>query len=245
MSPSPVAGPDEGRIQLLRKLLGTGTESSRLRRGWALRLTRPANLFQPWNDTCVDRYPELFAFIGQELAGREDAWVLSFGCSTGEEVFSLRRYLPSAHLKGVDISRANVAECRQRLRDLDDARIEFARAGSAQDEPESRYDAVLCMAVFRHGSAADLEIGGSCAHLIRFDAFAETVTDLSRCLRPGGLLVIEHTNFRFTDTQASRSFDVVLRRRRTTEDARTPIFGEDNRRTEGPDEVGVVFRKRR
>ncbi|MHB1582440.1 MAG: class I SAM-dependent methyltransferase [Acidimicrobiales bacterium] len=241
MSPGPVAG----RIRLVGKLLGTGTESRRLRRGWALRLTRPANLFQPWNDTCADRYPELFAFLGDQLAGSEDARVLSFGCSTGEEVFSLRRYLPSAYLKGIDISRGNVAECRRRLRHLDDHRIEFVRAGSSSAEPDGGYDAVLCMAVFRHGSLADLDVGASCGHLIRFDAFAATMADLARCLKPQGLLVIEHANFRFADSEASRNFDVVLRRRRTEEDGRTPIFGDDNRRMEEPDEVGVIFRKTR
>jgi hypothetical protein len=46
------------------------------------------------------------------------------------------------------------------------------------------------MAVFRHG-----DLGGdhpeSCSHRITFEAFEATVTDLARCLKPGGYLVID------------------------------------------------------
>lgn len=218
---------------------------ARLRRSWALRLTRPSNLFQPWNDTWDDRYPEVFAFLGRELSSKEDVHVLSFGCSTGEEVFSLRRFLPRARLKGIDISRGNVAECRRRLRQLADRRIEFVRAGSAAFEPDQRYDAVLCMAVFRHGSLAEVGEGGSCARLLRFEDFARTVEDLTRCLAPGGYLVVEHSNFRVADTPAARRLEVVVRRPPGEADRRTPVFGPDDRRIPGePGPVEVVFRKR-
>lgn len=217
---------------------------ARLGRSWALRLAAPGNLFQPWNDTCDDRYPDVFDFLARHLPAGDDVHVLSFGCSTGEEVFSLRRALPAAHLKGIDISRGNVAECRRRLHRLDEHRIEFVRAGSVGAEPDGCYDAVLCMAVFRHGSLAEVGAGGRCDHLLAFDAFAESIAELVRCLKPGGFLVVEHSNFRVADTAAADQLDVVLRRPLDGSDRRTPIFGADNRRLPPSGEhVDLIFRK--
>ena len=45
-----------------------------------------------------------------------------------------------------------------------------------------------------------------CDHLIRFEDFARAVADFERCLKPGGLLIIRHSNFRLRDApMAERS----------------------------------------
>lgn len=218
-------------------------ERPRLVRAAILRIARSSQLFQPWNDTEEDRYPEVFGFIARQLANRQDVRVLSFGCSTGEEVLSLRRYLPGAHLKGVDISGANIADCRRRSHAVGETAMEFERAGSAANEPSEKYDAVLAMAVFRHGSVHAFD--ESCAGRIRFEAFERSVTELGRCLRPGGLLAVEHANFRFADTVLAAEFEEVLRRPRTAADAGTPLFDRQDRRIRpAPRHIGVVFRKR-
>src|SRR5580658_5426157 len=95
--------------RLSRELL----TKSAVRRSWALRLRRPPNLFQPHNDTAPDRYPEVFALLRERLGDGAERRVLSFGCSTGAETFSLRQYLPAATIIGVDISRGNIADCRR------------------------------------------------------------------------------------------------------------------------------------
>src|SRR5579872_1723282 len=56
------------------------------------KLPRPGPTFQISGDTTEDRYPQIFRFVRGELAGRRDLRLLSFGCSTGEEVFTLRQY---------------------------------------------------------------------------------------------------------------------------------------------------------
>lgn len=216
----------------------------RVRRSWILRLRRPANLFQPHNDTEPDRYPDIFRVLQANVDAGPDARLLSFGCSVGDEVFSLRTYFPAAAITGIDISRGNIADCRRRLRRLGDPRIRFVRAGDTTSQPDARFDAILCMAVFRHGDLGELPTE-ACDHRIRFEAFDQTVGDLARCLKIGGHLVIEHSNFRFRDTSSAGDFVVVTTRDLPPGSRVTPLFGPDNRRLEAQTYRDVVFRKMR
>jgi len=201
---------------------------------------QPAGAFQPFNDTASDRYPKIFGFVRQTLGAQRELAILSFGCSTGEEVFSLRRYFPSATIKGVDVNPGNIAVARRRLRRRPDARISFEIAGSTAGEPAAGYDAIFCMAVLRHGSLGHPGVT-RCDHLIRFEDFAATIADFSRCLKPGGLLAIRHSNFRLCDTPAAVAFETVLR---APTNERTPLFGADNRLLSGAQYPDAVFRRR-
>ena len=137
--------------------------------------------------------------------------LLSFGCSTGEEVFTLRRYFPGATIDGVDIHPYRVAAARERLRRRGgDPALSFAVAGSAKHLPDGYYDAIFCLAVFRHGG---LQPGPAprCDHLIKFAAVEQTVTELARCLKSGGFLAIAHSNFRFADMAVAASFETAVR----------------------------------
>jgi SAM-dependent methyltransferase len=205
---------------------------------------RPKAAFQPFNDTRENRYPVIFGFIQAALNARPvdggAIAILSFGCSTGEEVFTLRRYFPAARIKGLDINPANIAICEQRLAERGDSRIAFARAESTRGEADGAYDAVFCMAVLRHGSLGDPNVT-RCDHLLRFEDFENAVADFSRCLRSGGLLAMAHSNFRFADTRTSADFETLL-----TIKSQVPLFGRDNRRlTDAGDTIGAVFRKLR
>ena len=141
-------------LQALRDItLGGDRRTSAL-----LRLSGPELLFQPFGDTAPDRYPEIFAAIADGLADRSAPGLLSFGCSTGDEVFTLHRYLPQASIRGVDISADRIAICRSRLeRETPEtkARVRFDLAVAGDIEPAAAYDAVLAMAVFRHGDLVD------------------------------------------------------------------------------------------
>jgi SAM-dependent methyltransferase len=213
-----------------------------VRRPWLLDLFRPANLFQPYIDTCADRYPELFSFLQREITTEAGVRLLSFGCSVGDEVFSLRAYFPEATIVGIDISRGNIWECRRRRRQWGDARMDFVRGGTADRQPESYYDAVLCMAVLRHGNLG-ASPSDSCAHQITFEAFDRTVRALARCLKVGGYLVIEHSNFRFCDSSCADQFQVVATRTRPAEGPITPLFDRDNTRLDDQEYGEVIFRK--
>jgi hypothetical protein len=45
--------------------------------------------------------------------------------------------------------------------------------------------------------------------LLRFETFDRLIGDFARCLKPGGLLVLHTTNFRFCDTAVAAHFNVV------------------------------------
>jgi SAM-dependent methyltransferase len=201
---------------------------------------RPKGAFQPFNDTLDNRYPRIFEFVQRELGAASAIRILSYGCSTGDEAFSLRRYFPRAIIKGLDINRGNIAVCRGRLKQSPDANIAFAAARSTAAEPSSGYDAIFAMAVLRHGS---LGLPGvtRCDHLIRFEDFARAVCDFERCLKPGGLLVIRHSNFRLCDAPAGQAFETILR---LSVGPGTPLFGPDNRLLADCEYPDTVFRKK-
>ena len=212
------------------------------RRDHLLLWRREENLFQHRSITAPDRYPSIFTFVRDQLAACSEPRLLSFGCATGEEVFSLRDYFPRALIKGIDINPANIATCQGRHRALGAApALLFENASSPAGEPSGTYDAVFCMAVFVRWKLKESPAVTTCAPHLRFDDFNRTAADLAACVKPGGLLVVRHAMFRFTDTTSAQDFRTLLRAPTTGEFF--PRFGPDDRRL--PDEPleAVVFQK--
>jgi SAM-dependent methyltransferase len=226
-------------VRVVRKLWRLATDRPFRSAMW-LYFLRPAGAFQPYNDTQHDRYPRIFSFVRSVLGSDDPIKILSYGCSTGDEVFSLRQYFPHAVIKGIDINRGNIAVCRRRLRHAPDAGISFLTACSTEAEPSGSYDAIFCMAVLRHDSLGRPGVE-RCDHLIRFEEFARAVADFERCLKPGGLLIVRHSNFRLCDAPAGMRFETILRVPRGSQ---TPLFGPDNRLLPDRDYPDTVFRKK-
>ncbi len=228
----------------------TSPEIPGLRRIWRQgrfelrrRLRRPVEgRFQPYPHTLPDRYPWLFDFARTALEGMPATRLLSFGCSRGDEVFSLRRYLPDATVRGLDIDPANIAACAARSRLEGDQRMAFAVGSTTLAEPAQHYDAIFCLAVLCHG---DLTVTGArrCDPLMRFEDFERTVADFARCLKPGGLMFLHTTNFRFGDTATAAEFEAVLEAR-PEQMAPDVQFGRDNRLIPGDRDRRVGFCKR-
>jgi SAM-dependent methyltransferase len=198
--------------------------------------------FQPYGYTRPDRYPWLFEFAASEIGQRTDLRILSFGCSRGEEVFSLRRYFPTAHIKGIDINSRNIAQARTRARHENSAGISFETAATTVCEPSETYDVIFCLAVLCLG---DLTIYGATRSdpALRFEDFALTVADLARCLKAGGLLVLHTTNYRFSDTPTAAQFETVLHAQ-PSQLAPDVLFDRNNQLMAGERYTAVAFRKR-
>lgn len=198
-------------------------------------------LFQPSAFTQCNRYPQLFGFVRHHLERIATPNIMSYGCATGEEVFSLLGYCPTARIKGLDINPACIRICDRRLARAPNAAIRFECAGSPDNEPADHYDAIFCMAVTRHGSLDALK-PARCDPTLDFADFERLAISLTRCLRAGGLLIIWHSNFRLADTCVANQFDVVMHHRPGNPQARS-FFGRDNRRLEDSSYSEAIFRK--
>lgn len=209
------------------------------RRSALLMWRRPRGLFQPYGTTQEDRYPELFQFFRQGIDDVPQTRILSFGCSTGDEVFSLARYFRQAQIHGIDIDSGRIRACLARWRrEGQDPRLSFACASDVTQEVSESCDLVMAMSVFRHGA-----LGVSptdCSAWIRFAEFDQVVGELARVIKPGGLLVILHANFRFGDTRAASWFDCV----RSESVQISPIYDCNDRLMPGMPSDDGVYRKR-
>lgn len=204
---------------------------------------RQPGQYQRAPDTMADRYPLAFRFAQDQLGDGAAIRILSFGCSTGEEVFTLRRYFPQAVIRGIEIDPTRVRICRNRLRETGDTAISFACAADATGEPPESHDAIFCMAVFRDPALDAPETRSTMGH-ITFDDFERGMADLVRCLKPGGLLFVEHSNFRVSDTGSAPALEPVLHAD-PPRSAKTPgLYGRDGRRIEGAADLALGYRKR-
>jgi hypothetical protein len=96
------------------------------------------------------------------------------------------------------------------------------------------------MAVFRHGNLNSSPPPSKSDHRIRFADFEQSVTDLARTLKPGGLLVIQHAMFRFADTHVAVGFETALSLKLAEGG---PLYGRDDCILTDADYPDVVFRR--
>ena len=142
-------------------------------RNSALLLLRPPKgLYQPYGTTSQDRYPGIFQQVLERVGDGADLRILSFGCATGEEVFSLRHYFQKATLVGLDINPLNIAVCRFRLWRIGDAKLRFAVAGSTIGEASPSYTS---FSQWRSSDTAILTV-----HRLRRDATTTSASPTSR-----------------------------------------------------------------
>jgi len=165
------------------------------------RLQNPRALHQTSVLTWSDRYPGIFAACRAHLGDGPALRILSFGCSTGEEVLTLRRYFPSATIVGAEINERSLAACRRLPAD---DRIVFIRSDRAAVRVHGPYDAVFCMAVLQRTPHGIEERGTTNLRWIYpFEKFDAQVRELDGQVRRGGLLVVHNTQYVFADSSVA------------------------------------------
>jgi SAM-dependent methyltransferase len=190
-------------------------------------------------DTAPDRYPEVFGFVSTLLRneGFGAGTILSYGCATGEECFTLRKYLPDATVVGLDIHRPNVQICADRN---NDPRIDFRISNDENLRVSSPYDAIFAMSVLCRWPATQTRV--DCSRIYPFRRFDSAVSLLDSVLRPGGLLVIYNANFRVTDASVASKYTPVVVPA-LFDSGFVHLFSVDNRKLPSQVYPFCVFRK--
>jgi hypothetical protein len=229
------------RALMLTKALVRGGQA---RQSAVAQILKLENLFQPHATTAVNRYDDEFDALATSITS-DAPRILSFGCSSGEELFSLHEHFPAATIHGIDVNPLAVRTARKRIRAAGlGAQLTAAKGGDADAERPRSYDAVLALAVFRHG---DLNGGPArCDPTLQFANFERTVSRLADCVRGGGVFVIRHANFRFSDCAVAHEFELV-RPGFPSHNARgmsTPAYGPNNELLDASMRDDGIYRRR-
>lgn len=159
------------------------------------------------NRTKIDRHPEIFSCASDvaTATGVRHPRILSFGCSTGEEAFTLStRYFAGSTIVGSDINAAVIAQARETY--AGHPNLHFALADDRPLAPQS-FDVIFAMNVLcRWPKTRDMD---DISQLYPFEAFEEHVAHLDSLLKPGGVLVIHNANYSFLSTQTARGYDLI------------------------------------
>lgn len=175
-----------------------------LREAVLLRIFHNRRIHQTTTLTKMDRYPIIFGACRSYFGESGNLQILSYGCSTGEEVLTLRSYFPSARIVGSEINPKCLKLCRERK--VDD-RIVFLDADPSRLLGESPFDAIFCMAVLQRTPHTVMADGiRNLSRIYPFEKFNAQVTELDRLLKREGLFVIHHTQYLFTDASVAGKY---------------------------------------
>lgn len=148
--------------------------------------------------TDCNRYPEIFRIVSNFFRGISIS-ILSFGCSTGEEIESLNYYFSNCIIEGCDINEECKRAARQRLK-------KFSHKNEIRiiDEPSRRYNCIFAMSVLcRHEDEKEYS---RLFEIYPFSMFEGAVGYLHDHLEIRGILAIYNSNYRFCDTKFFKDY---------------------------------------
>lgn len=211
--------------------------NSRYRSEQVSRIIYRHKIIQVSTFTKEDRYPFLFNAIKEELEGLENPKVLSFGCSTGEEVFSLKRLIPNAEFIGVDINQWCVKTAKKRNQY---SGCSFRHVKSNEWKNSGNFDCILALAVFQKTIHRRLNTTETTTSF-RFNDFEEIVAELQSLLKIGGLIIIDNSDYQLQDLEIYAS-NFVEQPHSSMKRIR-PTFDKNNQKVSETFESGRIYRK--
>lgn len=151
--------------------------------------------FQDSTFTRYYRYPRLFEQFSIYFRHHPAPKILSFGCSTGEEVFTLLDCVPQAAITGIDINSWCIRQCNRKNKS---DTISFGLRNSKKFDELADLDTIFCMAVFQHTENRKKETLHTTK--ITFKSFEKELALLDQKLRVGGLFFIDQCDFDLKET---------------------------------------------
>lgn len=160
--------------------------------------------------TAENRYPDLFKIsqnyfsINQKGADYlKKLCLLSYGCSTGEEVKTLNDYFPGAQITGIDINKWCIEKAQQKFKN-DNFKFLQNINGIENVIYKQQFDAIFALSVLQH--TINRSKNNDVARKVLFQDFERKVIKFNSMLKAGGLLVIDNTDFNFLDTKISLNY---------------------------------------
>lgn len=169
-----------------------------------MRILHGKSVHQTTPLTFPNRFPDVFSECVRYFGDRTNLRILSFGCSTGEEVLTLREYFPTAEIIGAEINKRSLRICKKRNID---GKISFVYSTPKRLEKLGNFDAIFCMAVFQrtphHIAATGIQ---DISTIYPFQRFEDQLVLLHDLVKEDGLLVIHFTQYSLEDTLIARDF---------------------------------------
>lgn len=209
--------------RLLANAEGRGQLVTRILHGRETHQTTP--------QTAPDRYPELFDLAVSVAPNAER--LLSFGCSTGEELVALRHRFTEAEIVGAEINPRSRKLAKKLVRADPRTTVVSPKALAGT------FDVIFALAVLQREPHKIAEMGvEDLSPFYRFTRFDELVTQLVGMLRADGLLCVTNAQYRIEDSSSADQLEPV-----PGSPLMDPtIFGPDGRRFERP-VARTIFRK--
>lgn len=152
------------------------------------------NYLQLSPQTRVDRFPKIFS-RAKELCPSPKS-ILSFGCSTGEECFSLAKVFPDVEIFGVDVSYWSISVARRNNK--------FDMVHFCESLKSEKFDLIFALMVLF-----------ALENPISRENYDQAIKEIDKHLNVDGVLVIYTGQFAFTSTEVSKRYDVIKEWNRT------------------------------
>jgi hypothetical protein len=188
------------------------------------------------NYTENNRYPDLFLLLLNHFGVNSNLRILSYGCSTGEEVFTLIKYFPNAEITGVDINQGNIKTC---LKNNIDKKIHFYVSNNERWKKE-KYDIILCMAVLQNAKNRSPETTNS-LNIYPFNKFNSKLKELDAYVKKDGVLVLEYSDYRFIDSDIAIGYEPLQGDKMAERDR--PLYNRNNKRIAETTKIHRLFVK--
>lgn len=170
-----------------------------------LQIFNTEQVHQTTSLTFMNRYPDIFWACREYLGDKESLKILSYGCSTGEEVLTLRHYFPSATIVGAELNRRSLAICRKLPVD---PKISFIYSTSDHIKNNGPYDVIFCLAVFQRRPGFIAEKGIiDLKKIYPFEKFDCQISELDSTLKPEGLFVVHFSQYSMMDTSVANRYE--------------------------------------
>jgi hypothetical protein len=154
--------------------------------------------------TWVNRYPDVFRTVQMfqaQYSTTTSPRILSFGCSSGQELQSIRNYFPTAAIFGCDVNRAALAEAAK----VDGCTVFLSTPEAIK--AFAPFDIIFAMSVLCRFSLS--QTAKSLKSIFPFSEFEDHLGSLNDALSDNGLLCIQNANYLFSQSSLYPSYAPV------------------------------------